>query len=285
MPPMKRRSRFNAARAQLLVISAVWVLQLCALGGPTAAAKEISCLILPYVEVSVGTPVEGLLETVAVDRGDTVKKGQILATLESAVERATVALAKAKAEQEAELRASIVKERFSNRKLDRSADLAKSRSIAQHEVDQAETEQALAEINRLEARENHQLAELELARAEAALLQRSIRSPIDGVVVERLRHPGELAKQDPIMKLAQIDPLRVEVFAPLVLLGQIAVGSKIDIKPSDPPGGTYRAEVTIVNKVVDPASGTFGVRLELPNHDHRLPAGLHCSAHFSPGRK
>ncbi|HEX6727230.1 MAG TPA: efflux RND transporter periplasmic adaptor subunit [Nitrospira sp.] len=129
------------------------------------------------------------------------------------------------------------------------------------------------------------LAELELRHAQAALMQRTIRSPIAGVVVERLQHPGELVKQEPILKLAQIDPLRVEVFAPLAMLGHVKVWSMAEIRPSSPPGGTYSARVTIVNKFMDSASATFGIRLELPNPDHRLPAGLHCSVHFPANRK
>ena len=116
-------------------------------------------------------------------------------------------------------------------------------------------------------------------------MQRTIRSPIAGVVVERLQHPGELVKQEPILKLAQIDPLRIEVFAPLAMLGHVKVGSMAEIRPSSLPGGTYNARVTIVNKVMDSASATFGIRLELPNPDHRLPAGLHCSVHFPANRK
>jgi RND family efflux transporter MFP subunit len=263
------------------------VLLMGALTGVTASAgaADLSCLILPYMEVSIGSPVDGLLETVAVERGDVVKKGQVLATLESSVEKATVAVARAKAEALAELKTSIVKEDFAKRKFIRVTDLAKSSSIAQHEADEARTEKRLAEIAHAEAVENSRLADLELQRADAVLSLRTIRSPIAGVVMERQHHPGELVKQDPILKLAQIDPLRVEVFAPLSLLGQITVGMQAEVRPSDPPGGLYQARVTIVNKVIDSASGTFGVRLEIPNHDHRLSGGLHCTINFLSHRK
>ena len=42
----------------------------------------------------------------------------------------------------------------------------------------------------------------------------------------------------------------------------------------------YLAAVTIVDRVIDAASGTFGVRLELPNPDQSIPGGLHCRVHF-----
>jgi hypothetical protein len=38
--------------------------------------------------------------------------------------------------------------------------------------------------------------------------------------------------------------------------------------------------VTLMDRVIDPASGTFGVRLELPNPDYAIPSGLHCRVRF-----
>lgn len=190
---------------------------------PEAAAAELDCLIAPHVTVSVTTQAVGVLESVAVERGDLVKEGQVLATLESSVERAAVAVNSARAE-------------LSNRRL----------------------------------------AELELSRAMAELQQRTVRSPITGVVVKRFLSPGEFVNHAPIVELAQLDPLRVEVFAPVALLGQVRVGARAQVMPEAPVGGTYAARVTIVDRVLDAASGTFGVRLALANPGYRLPAGLRC---------
>jgi multidrug efflux pump subunit AcrA (membrane-fusion protein) len=101
-------------------------------------------------------------------------------------------------------------------------------------------------------------------------------------VVERLLAPGETAGRSPILKLAQIDPLRVEVFAPVALLGKIRTGMRARVVPEAPLNGAHTARVIVVDRVVDPASGTFGVRLELANGDYRLPAGLKCKVRFAP---
>ena len=82
------------------------------------------------------------------------------------------------------------------------------------------------------------------------------------------------------MKLAQIHPLRVEVIAPVALLGKLTSGMTADVMPEAPVGGVHSAKVTVVDRVVDAASGTFGVRLELPNPHYRLPAGLKCKVRF-----
>lgn len=242
-------------------------------------AGDLACVMKPYMEVSVGTPVEDIIQTVTVDRGDWVTKGQPIVMLESSVEEATVALAKAKAEADATIKSTQAKVAFSARKLDRAMDLYKSNSIAKHEVDEAQTEKVLAEMAYLEATENKRIAELEWQRATASRNLHIIHSPLTGVVVERLLSPGELARQTPILKLAQINPLRVEVFAPLTWLGKLKTGMKAEVRPE---GGqvTYSAKVTVVNRVVDSASGTFGVRLEMPNPNNVLPAGLACTVEF-----
>ena len=240
----------------------------------------MACVIKPSAEISIGTPVEGLIYTVPVERGDWVTKGQVILTLESSLEEATVALAKAKAEAEAVLKISQLKVGFSSRKFERAQDLIKTNSIAQHDADEARTEKALAEMSFHEASENKRLAKLELNRAVAALNLRTIRSPITGVVVDRLLSPGELARQTPVMKLAQIDPLRVEVFAPLSLLGKLKTGMQASVRPEGKGQPAYQATITVVNRVVDSASGTFGVRLDLPNANKEIAAGLACIAEF-----
>lgn len=247
--------------------------------GSADASETIACIMKPSMEVSVGAPVEGLIKTVTVERGDWVSKGQVIVMLEASVEKATVDLAKAKAEGEATIKSTQAKMAFSARKFERATDLYKSNSIARHELDEAETERSLAELAYLEATEKKRIDELEWRRATVAMNLRTIASPLNGVVVERLLSPGESVGRTPILKLAQINPLRIEVFAPLSLLGTLKQGMKAEVKPEGNTS-TYQAEITVVNRVVDSASGTFGVRLEMPNPNNTLPAGLACTVKF-----
>jgi multidrug efflux pump subunit AcrA (membrane-fusion protein) len=82
------------------------------------------------------------------------------------------------------------------------------------------------------------------------------------------------------MKIAQIDPLNVEVIVPVARFASIKVGMRAKVIPEAPIVDQYMAEVTIVDRVIDAASGTFGVRLELPNPNYRIPAGLKCKVIF-----
>ena len=271
---MRHDPRVHRGRALLLAVLAA------AIPASPAWAETLECLISPYLVTAVSFPTEGVLETVTVDRGDLVKQGQVLATLESSAEKATVALAAARARVESGLKSSQVRFDFGVRKFERTDEMYKKNLVPLKDLDEAETQKLLAEVGLLEARENRGIAVLDLERARAFLAQRTLRSPIAGVVTERVLSPGEFVKGTAIAKLAQLDPLRVEVIAPVMMLGRITPGMQADVMPEAPVGGSYRARVTVVDRVVDAASGTFAVRLELANPQYRLPAGLKCKVRF-----
>jgi len=216
-------------------------------------AERFECLVEPYVEVNVSSAVPGILDEVRVDRGDYVKKGQVLATLKSDVERAHLELVKAKVE-------------FAERKVERNEELYRKQMISIHEKDEMETET--------------RILALELREAEERLKQRTILSPLDGVVVKRFYSPGEFVQENPIVSLAQVDPLRVEVAIPVRLYGQVRVGMTGQVEWEAPLGGEFPAKVTVVDPVLDAASGTIGIRLELPNPKLQRPAGTKCLVRF-----
>ena len=100
-------------------------------------------------------------------------------------------------------------------------------------------------------------------------------------MVDVLAATGESIENRPLLKIASIDPLNVEIIAPVALFGKIKEGMKAIVKPEEPIGGKHTAKVVIVDLVLDAASGTFGIRLQLPNRKYKLPAGLRCQVDFS----
>jgi RND family efflux transporter MFP subunit len=243
--------------------------------------KEFECVIEPQQIVKLASPVVGVIARLDVDRGDVVRQGQIVGKLEDGVETATLALARAKATNDYTIKAAEARLQFLRRKHERLIQLYGKAASTLAAMEEADAEAKVAEQQLREAILNKELAQLEVGRAEEILSQRTLRSPIDGVVVERLLVPGEYRnEQSPVLTLAQINPLRVEVYVPTAHYGQIHVGSKAEIRPEQPIGGTHTASVTVVDHVLDAASGTFGVRLALQNTDLRLPAGIRCKASF-----
>jgi RND family efflux transporter MFP subunit len=246
-----------------------------------AGALEVDGLIEPHRVIKVGgsgTP--GILETVEVDRGDFVEKGQVLARMQSGVEKAALENARAKWEMEGDVKAREANVEFTSRKHGRSDELYKKDFVAFADKDEAETNKLLAQAQLQEVLENKRLAKLEYERATEVVRRLIILSPVNGVVMERSLSPGEYVEAESILKLAQIDPLNVEVILPVTLYLSIKLGMRAQVIPEHPVGGSYVAEVKIIDKVIDAASGTFGVRLELPNPNNRLPAGLKCKVIF-----
>jgi membrane fusion protein (multidrug efflux system) len=239
------------------------------------------CLIQPKMTLKLGTQVPGLIREMLVDRGAVVKQGDVIARLESGVEAAAVLLAEARAGNDSAVRSGQAKVEYQKRKYERMKELRKNDTVAFSTADEAETLARVAENELAEAKVNLEMAQTELVRARETLNQRIVRSPIDGVVMARTLGPGEYAfDQGHLVTLAEIDPLYVEVYVPLKEFGRIRIGMQAEVYPEDSVGGVYKAVVTVVDQVFDAASGTIGVRLELPNPTYAIPAGMKCQVRF-----
>ncbi len=217
---------------------------------------NLECLLEPHRIVNVGTPVPGVLASVLVDRGAVVRKGAPLARLDARAQKASVELSRARAE-------------FADRRVERNEELYRDDLVSNQERDELITES--------------QLAGLELKERLVQLEMRTITSPVSGIIVERLRSAGEYVQETEILKLAQINPLNVEVVVPVEYLGRIKQGMEAKVTLQSPVGSEHAAKVKVVDRVVDAASGTFGVRLQIPNNKLTIPAGLRCRAAFDFG--
>jgi RND family efflux transporter MFP subunit len=249
-------------------------------GSGPALEDRYDCIIEPFELVEVGSALTAVVESVAVERSDFVAAGQVLARLEASPERATVAAARARAGMDGDVLARRARMELGGRKRNRADQLFESEALSVDMRDEIETEAKVAKAVLQEAREHKELMELEHQEAVERLKEHTIRSPVSGVVVERLKSPGEVVKEETIVVLAQIDPLRVEVILPAAVFGAVEAGMRAEVMPELPNAGVQVASVTIVDRVVDATSGTFGVRLELPNADHAVPSGLRCRARF-----
>jgi len=245
---------------------------------------EFDCIIEPRQVLELRSPIEGLIERVNVDRGDFVRKGQELAVLDTAVDRVQAAIARQRSQMGGAVHSGESRVEFSTRKSQRAQELHRQNFMSAQVRDEAMTEKRLAEAELQDAIDNRKLAELEYKRQLEIIRLKTIRSPINGVVTERMLNPGELAEagvgRKPMLKLAEIDPLHVEVLLPVEAYGDVKHGMAIEVIPEIPPGSRYHAKVKVIDRVLDAASGTFGVRLELPNLERKIPAGIRCQAGF-----
>jgi len=248
-----------------------------------APGAEFDCMIEARQTVEIRSSVEAVIESVRVKRGSLVSKGQVIATLESGPERAAFNLAEERARNQGEINLSEARIDLAAKKLKRVEELHRQNFVSANARDEAQAEFRLASEELTRARENQRLAALEAQRAKEVLAMRTIRSPVSGVVVEVMRKPGEfgaISFKDPIMKLAEIDPLHVETILPSSMYGKVRRGQRAVVLPEAPIGGRYETTVEIVDPVIDAASGTLGVRLLLNNRRGAIPAGVRCRVEF-----
>jgi len=247
-------------------------------------AAEFDCVIEPRQVLEIRSTLEGVVERVGAERGDLVRKGQKLAVIDSRVDRAQAAIEKQRSEMWGATHAAESKVALGVKKLRRAQELQRQNFVTDQARDEALSDKELAESELMVANDNRRLAKLELQRQEELVRQKTIRSPINGVVMERLINPGELAEagvgRKAIMKLAEIDVLNVDVLLPAQAYGQVNIGMGVDVIPEIPASTHHQATLKVIDRVLDAASGTFGVRLELPNPQQKLPAGIRCKAKF-----
>ncbi len=264
---------------------------LCAAGAlASAAAPDLWAgddifygVMLPNRVVRVGAATDGVLQEVLVDRGDMVTRGQVLGLLSFEVEEANAQLAKARTELRSALETAMARVADAKKRLQRYEKLAQDGIITDESFEAAQTNLLLEELRLLEAEENQRIARLQYRRAAAFLEQGTIRAPIDGVVVERHLSGGELlakSGESGLVTIAQLHPLIVKVNVPVEIYHSLSVGDLAEVAVDLDGGQLREARVRIIDRVIDTASHTFQVRLEVDNQTNQLPAGLPCRVRF-----
>jgi len=258
----------------------------CVLACGSASAQEAAidvgaatCLLKPKQVIQVSSAVFGVLASVLVDRADKVKSGQVVARLVATVEEAQVAIDQLRAKNTTQIEAAKVDLGWNQRSLERKLKLSEHGYTKKNDIDEYQTKVEQDKIAIRKAEDDKKLAALELSRSEAQLNLKIIRSPVDGVVTDLNLRPGEyIYENTPIMTIAQIDPLSVDLVLPSSRYGDIKEGMTAKLRLQTPVDASYTATVDAIDPVIDAASDTFRVRLVLPNPGYSIPAGIRCSA-------
>ncbi len=247
------------------------------------ARPTVGCLIGPEAVADIGTAVTGVVASVLVDRGDSVRSGQVLVQLESEVEKSNFEAARSRATQDTDIRAAESNLALAQQRHKRAIGLVKEGFASPQTLEQAQTEREVAEQKLLQAQSQRTINSHELSLVKAQLGLRTLKSPFNGVVVERFVSPGERAEDKPLLRLAMLDPLRVELVMAASRWGSVAPGDPVALMPELPQATAVLARVTHIDKMIDAASNTFRVRLSLPNPGNRLPAGARCRVEGAAG--
>jgi RND family efflux transporter MFP subunit len=242
------------------------------------AERPLICLIQPDSEADVGSPVVGVVESISVERGDRVRKGQVLAKLRSRVEAASLKVAKTRAEADADVKAARANYRYLQQELARAEDLYQQKFISKAALEKSRAEMQVAKEKLEQAKKQLDVWKREVELAKAQLELRAIRAPFSGMIAERHVSVGERIEDQPMFRLTQVDPLRVEIVVPAGLFGTIQKGMAVKVTPDLPNFDPLDAKVVLVDEFVDAASNTFRVRAPLPNSNGKIPYGSRCTA-------
>jgi len=224
----------------------------------TAHAVEIDGLSLPWKSVRVSSPVQEIVAEVKVEEGVVVTKDQILARLHDEKEHAEHARAQKilqKREFDAKAAAALVADKITSRE------------------------------KALEAEIELQLARVDVDLAKRKLEEKTIKSPLDGVVVKKLKEEGESADRvEALFEIINIDRLYLQFYLERKLAASLVAGQEIDFWVTGDEPVRRKAKVDFVNPGADSASGLFRVKLIFENPDRALKAGVRVTADFrAPG--
>lgn len=228
---------------------------------------EVTGSIEPEARVMPGTKIMGRIESVEVDVGDRVRKGQVLARLEkrdleAAVEQARAAITMAEAKL-ANARAHY----------ERITDLHSRGSVTEKNLEDATAGYRVAEAGVEQARAS-------LAAAEVNLSYAAIRSPVDGYVTAKKVEAGDLAKPGmPFFVLEKLSTVKVTVSVP--------ESDIVDIEQGDPAtvhvavlGQRFESVVDRIVPAGDTMSRTYEVQLLTDNPDGKLKSGMFARVSF-----
>jgi membrane fusion protein, heavy metal efflux system len=240
-------------------------------------AATLGCLIGPMRVADIGSPVTGIVGQINVDIGDAVRQGQPLVLLRSEVEAAGERSAKTRWSIDADIRSAQASLVLANQRFTRATGLLAEGFVSPQAVEQARAEQEVAAQRVAQSKGQREVLATDLNVVRAQVEQRTVRAPFDGVITERFRHPGERVEDRPVLRLATLNPLRVDLVVPAARFGQFKMGDRIAVQPELPGVLATNAAVTHVDRVIDAASNTYRVRLSLANPGNKLPAGARCS--------
>lgn len=243
----------------------------------------------PVNQVEVGTEVSGTIETVAVNYNDRVKAGQVLArldteTLQAQVLKSQAALESAQANL-LEARASVVEARNELRRLNHVHELSGGKVPSRHDLDAAE-----AAFNRIQAEEVSAKAKIAEAKAtlrvdQTNLAKAVIRSPINGIVLERKVEPGQTVAaslQTPVLFTLAEDLAQMELHVDVdeADVGQVKHGQDATFTVDAYPDRIFSARITEVRYAPQTEEGvvTYETLLSADNSDLSLRPGMTATA-------
>jgi len=246
---------------------------------PVSRTIDLPGEFLPFLTVSLHARVPGYVERVLVDRGSVVKPGALLVELSAPEMNAQIAEAESKVQAtEADRLQAEAQVAAAQSTYDRMKQAAQTPgAVAGNELIQAEkqVEAARALLNsRQQASKAGEAAVRSLKDLQAYL---RISAPFEGVITDRLVHPGALVgpgNDVPLLVIQQVSHLRLVVPVPEQDVSGIAWGAAVQFQVPAWPERSYSGTIARISRALDPKTRTMPVELDVMNRDGSLAPGM-----------
>ena len=249
---------------------------------PVSRTVDLPGEIWPYLSVSLHAKVPGYVKRVLVDRGSVVKEGELLIDLTAPEMDAQIA------EAESKVQASEAD------RVQAEAQLSAAQSTYEHTQEAAKTPGAIAGNDLILTQKQVDAAQAVVnSRQKATLAAQSavnalklmtaylrIEAPFEGVVTERLVHPGALVgppSDAAVLVIQQVSRLRVVVPVPEEDVGGIVRGASVEFTVHAYPHRTYSGKIARIPEALDQKTRTMPVELDVVNRDGTLAPGMYPS--------
>lgn len=253
---------------------------------PVSRTVDLPAEIWPYLSVSLQAKVAGFVERVLVDRGSQVKQGDLLINLSAPEMDAQIAEAESKFQAaEADRLQAEAQLAAAQSTYERTQEASKTPgAIAGNDVVQAQKQ-----VDAVQALVNSRQKASSAAQSAVNALKvlqeyLKITAPFDGVVTDRLVHPGALVgpPADPaLLVIQQVSHLRVVVPVPEEDVGGIVRGANVDFTVPAYPRRVYSGKIARVAEALDQKTRTMSVELDVTNHDGSLAPGMYPSVKWT----
>src|SRR6059036_486739 len=235
----------------------------------------------PYLAVPIYAKLSGFVKRVAVDRGSSVKQGQVLVILEAPEMQAQIVEAQSKAQalglQRAEAEAKLAAAQSTYDRLKAAA--ATPGVVAENDVVVAQKTAEAAQALVRSYADSIKAAEAQVQAVKDLEQYLTLKAPFDGIITERNVHPGALVGPGtgatPLLRLHQVSRLRLVVAVPEALVGAMVKGARVPFTVPAYPGETFHGVLSLIAHDLDEKTRTMPVELDVRNADLRLGAGMY----------
>lgn len=285
---MQTPRKFAATAAVALL--AVTASTLALAQGPRGAGETlvVDNATVDWIEFSnVAALIEGNIESLELEIGKPVKKDGVIGHLYSKKAELAVNKAKTAASSVGAIKKAKAQKDQAETVVRRNIRLTKQNPTYVSKEDQdkalADLEVTMAMIE--EAEENVHLAKDEMALAQNALDEHTIRAPFGGIIMKRIKNVGESVRaNEPVVELGNLDKLRVFAFIPLEYSYRVAEGAVVEfqVKIEGNRSGRlpieqkkFRGKISFVDPQVQGAKDTeVRIYADFPNDSHELKPGI-----------